>query len=49
MNGGTVEALFYEVKVPAMGKVTATVPVGGEDLAAEVDHCDVNPEALQQV
>ncbi|MFF1263479.1 MULTISPECIES: hypothetical protein [unclassified Streptomyces] len=49
MNDGTVEALFYEVKVPAKGKVTAKVPVGGDDLAAEVDHCEVNPEALQQV
>ncbi|MGW2081813.1 hypothetical protein ACWCOW_33670 [Streptomyces sp. NPDC001939] len=49
MNGGTVEALFYEVKVPAKGKVTARVPVGGDVEAAEVDHCDVDPEALLQV
>jgi hypothetical protein len=49
MNGGTVEALFHEIKVPAKGKVTARVPVGGDDMAAEVDHCDVDPEALVQV
>ncbi|MGW6355684.1 hypothetical protein ACWFR5_10825 [Streptomyces sp. NPDC055092] len=49
MNGGTVEALFHEVKVPAKGTVTARVPVGGDDMAAEADHCDVDPEALVQV
>ncbi len=49
VNGGTVEALFHEVQVPAKGKVTAKVPVGGDDLAAEVDRCDVDPDALVQV
>ncbi|MEU1202705.1 hypothetical protein ABZ446_41725 [Streptomyces sp. NPDC005813] len=48
-NGGTVEALFHEVQVPAKGKVTAKVPVGGADLAAKVARCDVDPDALVQV
>ncbi|WP_428957639.1 hypothetical protein [Streptomyces sp. cg35] len=47
-SGGTVNALFHEVKVVAKGKVTTKVPVGGDALAARVDHCDVDPEALPQ-
>ncbi|MYT72086.1 hypothetical protein GTY60_20715 [Streptomyces sp. SID8367] len=45
-SGGTVNALFHEVKVPANGKVTTKVPVGGDRPDAVVDHCEVDPEAL---
>ncbi|MEV3857488.1 hypothetical protein AB0J38_24550 [Streptomyces sp. NPDC050095] len=45
-DGSTVNALFHEVKVPAKGKVTTKVPVGGDDPDAVVDRCEVDPEAL---
>ncbi|WP_425830898.1 hypothetical protein [Streptomyces fractus] len=45
-RGADVSALFHKVEVPANGRVTAKVPVGGKGLAAKVDHCDIDPEAL---
>ncbi|MBO1337848.1 hypothetical protein [Streptomyces sp. VRA16 Mangrove soil] len=45
-SGDTINALFHEVRVPAQGKVTTKVPVGGDDPNAVVDHCEVDPETL---
>ncbi|MGY0492531.1 hypothetical protein [Streptomyces sp. WG-D5] len=47
-NGSTVTALFHKVEVTANGRATAKVPVGSKGLAADVDRCDIDPEALVQ-
>lgn len=47
-RGANVSSLFHKVQVPPNGRVTAKVPVGSKDLAAKVDHCDINRDALVQ-
>jgi len=44
-GGVTVTSETEEVRVPARGKVTARVEVGGEGLADSVDRCDADPYA----
>ncbi|MFI5663434.1 hypothetical protein [Streptomyces sp. NPDC051684] len=44
-SGATVTSVGHEVTVPAKGRATAKVPVGSADLAAEVDRCDIAPDA----
>ncbi|MET8470177.1 hypothetical protein ABZY90_06025 [Streptomyces sp. NPDC006422] len=45
-DGGTVADRHKIVEVPARGKATAQLPVGGKSLAADVDHCVVDPYAV---
>jgi hypothetical protein len=44
-GGDEVISKLDEVDVPANGTVTAKLKVADESLMAEVDHCDLDPEA----
>ncbi|MZD10481.1 hypothetical protein GTW43_36205 [Streptomyces sp. SID5785] len=45
-SGITVTDDYADVRVPARGQATVKVKVGGEGLAAEVDHCATDREAI---
>ncbi|MFE6158450.1 hypothetical protein ACFQ7F_05950 [Streptomyces sp. NPDC056486] len=45
-DGLTIIEESEKVKVPGKGKTTARVELSGEGLAASVDHCEVDPQAI---
>ncbi|QNS08740.1 hypothetical protein [Streptomyces xanthii] len=44
-SGIQITSQFGDVEVPARGTATVKVKLGGEGLAAEVAHCELDPEA----